>query len=77
MTGFQVLLRISMRSNGEGLMRDEQAAGDVVEQTAGAEAVAADPSDLAPVELGALDELENVDFLLEEIENKIAPLALA
>jgi len=24
-----------------------------------------------------LDELENIDFLLEEIENKIAPLALA
>jgi len=24
-----------------------------------------------------LDALENVDFLLEEIENKIAPLALA
>lgn len=34
-------------------------------------------SDEAPVELGSLDELENVDFLLEEIENKIAPLALA
>lgn len=26
---------------------------------------------------GNLDELENIDFLLEEIENKIAPLALA
>jgi hypothetical protein len=24
-----------------------------------------------------LDEVENIDFLLEEIENKIAPLALA
>jgi hypothetical protein len=27
--------------------------------------------------LEKLDELENIDFLLEEIENKIAPLALA
>jgi hypothetical protein len=27
--------------------------------------------------LDQLDELENIDFLLEEIENKIAPLALA
>ena len=27
--------------------------------------------------LSALDALEDVDFLLEEIENKIAPLALA
>jgi hypothetical protein len=27
--------------------------------------------------LDKLDELENIDFLLEEIENKIAPLALA
>jgi hypothetical protein len=25
----------------------------------------------------SVDELDNIDFLLEEIENKIAPLALA
>jgi hypothetical protein len=42
------------------------------------------PSSAAPVSADApagslekLDELENIDFLLEEIENKIAPLALA
>ena len=41
-------------------------------------------SSAAPVQADApagslekLDELENIDFLLEEIENKIAPLALA
>jgi hypothetical protein len=43
------------------------------------------PASAAPVSADApaagslekLDELENIDFLLEEIENKIAPLALA
>jgi hypothetical protein len=34
-------------------------------------------ADAAAGSLDKLDELENIDFLLEEIENKIAPLALA
>lgn len=44
-------------------------------------AVASTPSEsAAPVSAAApekLDEIEEIDFLLEEIESKIAPLALA
>jgi len=36
------------------------------------------PAPAAPVaQADALDGIEDIDFLLEEIENKIAPLALA
>lgn len=39
-------------------------------------AVAAEPATTA-LSAEKLDEIEDMDFLLEEIENKIAPLALA
>ncbi len=46
-----------------------------------APAAASPVSEAAPVEASAapekLDEIEEIDFLLEEIESKIAPLALA
>ncbi|WNG49644.1 Xan family putative trans-acting RiPP leader peptide [Archangium minus] len=47
--------------------------------TAPAQTSAAEPS-VTPVAMAApekLDELEEINFLLEEIESKIAPLALA
>jgi len=37
--------------------------------------LASAPAEAAPAQ--TVDELDNIDFLLEEIENKIAPLALA
>ena len=44
-------------------------------ETSAAASVVAEPAIQASAE--KLDEVENIDFLLEEIENKIAPLALA
>ena len=61
----------------EDSMRDEQTAGEIAEQQREIEATDEGAAESAPTDLGALDELDNVDFLLEEIENKIAPLALA
>lgn len=58
-------------------MRDEQTAGEIAEQQRETEVTGGGAAESAPTDLGALDELDNVDFLLEEIENKIAPLALA
>lgn len=52
-------------------------------QTSAPEAAssAAEPQDAAALAnsamSGELDSIDNLDFLLEEIENKIAPLALA
>lgn len=43
--------------------------------TAGAPQSASAPMSAAPQE--KLEDVEDIDFLLEEIENKIAPLALA
>lgn len=34
-------------------------------------------TEVVPQALGSLDDIDKIDFLLEEIENKIAPLALA
>jgi hypothetical protein len=45
------------------------------EQTNAQAASADSPADASGVD--ALGDLENIDFLLEEVENKIAPLALA
>lgn len=41
------------------------------------EAEAAEAETAEDTELDALDELDDVDFDLDEVENKIAPLALA
>jgi hypothetical protein len=51
-----------------------QAPGDSVAAAEGEQLLGA-PAPAAPQE--KLDEVEDIDFLLEEIENKIAPLALA
>ncbi|MDQ3265852.1 MAG: ammosamide/lymphostin RiPP family protein [Myxococcota bacterium] len=49
---------------------------DTAEETPAVEAAPTVPANQAVSE-AEMDALENVDFLLEEIENKIAPLALA
>lgn len=58
-------------------MSDERQKLDIQElaEPASSPTVQAAPAAEAPAE--SLDSIEDIDFLLEEIENKIAPLALA
>jgi hypothetical protein len=53
-------------------------AGDAtsMDRTTGAELPAGEISDAADDDIDLLDELKDIDLLLEDIEDKIAPLAL-
>ena len=52
-------------------------AGESQAETSSSEDEAAPAAPVAASSTDALDGIEDIDFLLEEIENKIAPLALA
>lgn len=58
-------------------MSDERLADQQVQTESANTPPTAEAAPVAEAAAEKLDALEDVDFLLEEIENKIAPLALA
>lgn len=57
-------------------MEDKVSAVEI-EKASAVEIEKATPEDVAASEVDPMDELKDLDFLLEDIEDKIAPLALS